>query len=68
MSDRLVIPAADNIKWEFQIERQGFMVRYGRAGGEFYKQMITGFGGALPNNQIKRIERRSFVLAHKLSR
>ncbi len=67
MNDRLVIPAANVIKWEFQVQRQGFITRFGRAGGEYYKQTILQSGIATPSYPVRRTDKRTFTLARKLA-
>ena len=55
MIDRLAVPAEDLITWEFQVEKQGFITRYGRAGLEFYKQNVLQSGAKIGINAVKRI-------------
>ena len=65
MIDRLPIPAEDLITWEFQVEQQGFITRYGRAGSEFYKQTILQSGAAPNLYPVKRISAAAYTMGKR---
>jgi len=65
MIDRLPTPAEDLITWEFQVEKQGFITRYGRAGLEFYKQVVLQSGAAIAAPGVKRISGNIYELAKR---
>lgn len=70
MSNQSNLPAPDPITWDFTVNEQGFMSRYGRLGEEFYKQFLP-LGLPDPSKHPpKRIIPRLYALAlyhHKLS-
>ena len=65
MIDRLPIPAEDLITWEFQVEQQGFITRYGRAGLEFYKQVLIQSGAAPSQYPVKRISAAAYTMGKR---
>lgn len=65
MVDRLAIPAEDLITWEFQVEQQGFITRYGRAGLEFYKQTVLQSGAAPNLHPVKRISAETYEMGKR---
>ncbi len=67
MIDRLHIPKTDFILWVFQVEQQGFIARYGRAGNDYYKQSVLLSGQAVPIYPAKLISKRVYETALRLS-
>ena len=66
---RIFTPAEDIIKWEFQVEQQGFITRYGKSGGEYYKQTVLLSGIKTDNlHQVKRIGPVVYSLALRRSK
>ena len=68
MPDTLPVSARDTIKWDFQVEQQGFITRYGSGGGFFWKQVILKPGVRVPTYPIKRIDERTYQTALRLSK
>ena len=63
------IPLSDTpILWDFQVEKQGFITRYGEGGGLFWKQVILQPGVQVPTYPIKRIDKRVYETAKNLSK
>ena len=67
MIDRLPVPAEDLVTWEFQVEQQGFITRYGSGGGFFYKQVILQSGAAPDTYPVKRISPEVHKIALSIS-
>lgn len=65
MIDRLAIPSEDLITWEFQVEKQGFITRYGRAGLEFYKQNVLQSGTKIGRFTPKRISAAAYTMGKR---
>ncbi len=65
MVDRLAIPAEDIIEWDFQVEQQGFITRYGHAGLEFYKQTVLQSGAVPGLHPVKRISSAAYVMSNR---
>lgn len=65
MIDRLAIPAEDLITWEFQVEQQGFITRYGRAELEFFKQIILQSKAVPKLHPVKRISSEAYTMGKR---
>jgi hypothetical protein len=61
-------PSRVEIDWEFQVEQQGFITRYGKGGGFRWKQVVLQPGHMIPVYPIKRIDVRVFETAKNLSK
>ena len=60
--------SADLIKWKFQVEQQGFITRYGIADIFHYKQVVLQFGALPKTYPVKRIDKRVYETALRLSK
>ncbi len=56
----------NTIEWEFQVEQQNFIARYGKGGGLFWKQVILQPGVQIPNYPVKRITQRAYETAQRI--
>ncbi len=65
MIKMIVYPREDIIEWDFQVEAQLFMTRYGTAGGFYYKQSVLQSGAKPSYFRVKRITRQIYDLAKK---
>jgi len=65
MVDRLAIPAEDIIEWEFQVEQQTFITRYGVSGGLFYKQVILQSKAFPTLHPVKRMSATAYHFAER---
>ncbi len=65
MIDRLSIPAEDLIKWDFQVEKQGFITRYGFTGFNYYKQVILQSGATPVQHPVKRISAAAYTMGKR---
>ena len=59
--------SADRVEWKFQVERDGFITRYGITPHFFYKQVLLQPGHMIPAYPIKLITRRMYETAKNLS-
>ena len=60
--------SADKIEWKFQVEKQGFITRYGITPHFYYKQVILQPGVQVPVYPIKLITKRIYGIAQNLSK
>jgi len=65
MSPRVPIPSQDFVTWEFQVEQQGFITRYGRLGTQFFKQVVLQSGAPISVPGVKRISGEVYELAKR---
>lgn len=62
------IPLSDvPISWDFQLEQQGFIARYGNAGGHYFKQVMLQPNVLVPTYPIKRISEQIYETAKRLA-
>ena len=67
MSPSIPIPAEDLVVWEFQVEKQGFITRYGFAGYRYFKQVILQSGLSTDLYTVKHISPEVYNLAKRLA-
>jgi len=68
MPDRLGLSPGQTITWEFQVEQQGFISRYGSSGGLYFKQTVLQSTSKIFPYPIKRIDERVYKTALRLSK
>ncbi len=62
---RVPIPSEDLVTWEFQVEQQGFITRYGRAGTQFFKQVVLQSGAVPSLYPVKRIGSAAYTMGKR---
>ena len=62
---RVPIPSENLVTWEFQVEQQGFITRYGRVGTQFFKQTILQSGAAPNLHPVKRISAEAYEMSKR---
>lgn len=67
MPDRVPIPAAELVEWKFQVEHQGFIVRYGVSGGFYFKQSVLHSGVTPSIYSVKLISAHAYDLARRMA-
>ena len=67
MIERLPVPTEGIIEWQFQVENQMFITRYGKAGNSFYKQVVMGGKAPATPYPVKRISRDVYEIALRIS-
>lgn len=67
MHDRVGFKPAQVVEWKFQVEQQGFMTRYGKAGDLFFKQTILPGKTDAFSYPVKRISEKVYETALRVS-
>ena len=56
------------INWDFQVEQQNHITRYGSGGGFYYKQAVLGSKEPIFPFPIKRISKQIYEFAQRTSK
>lgn len=67
MTETFRIPLT-KIVWDFQVERMGFISRYGSGGGFYWKQTVNQSKHKTFPYPVKRIDKRVYDIALRISK